>query len=114
MAGVGVINSLQVSERRVKNMRDGPLKMSHAAMIMTRAALCIALLLGGCATTQTTWTHIEGSASHDDLETAKTICRGKVEEAIGTARVIATPPYIRSIREGCMAEHGWKPEARAE
>jgi hypothetical protein len=78
-------------------------------------ALCIALLLGGCATqTATTWTHIEGSVSHDDLETAKTICRGKVEEAIGTARVIATPPYIRSIRDGCMAEHGWKPEASAQ
>jgi hypothetical protein len=81
---------------------------------MTQAALCIALLLGGCATTPLKWSHIDTSASHDDLETARTICRGKVNEAIGTARVIATPPYIRSIRDGCMAEHGWKPEATAE
>ena len=89
---------------------------------MTRTAVailcCLAVAACASAPMPATWTRNDGQPSDPtQLESAKTICRGEMEQAqlVTNARGLVSIPLpgqespLLKVYIGCMARHGYAP-----
>lgn len=116
--------SLICSIANLPRLRQGcPLKSAETSMLaasMTRSTVAILSLvaLAACTTAQmpAAWTRTDGQPSDPaQLESAKTICRGEMEQAELVTNARGSVPIQLPGQEsptlkvyiGCMARHGY-------